>query len=214
MDRIKVYYARIESDYSDNDFSSYLNSLPSYLHEKLFKIKHTNTRNSKLFGLLLLQHVLKLEGGNEQVLTNLEYTSKGKPYIQGARQFNISHSGNMVVCAFSKREIGIDIEKIRNVNIKNFQSYFSDDEYTDIVNSSAINKLFFQYWTKKESFAKAIGEGLTISFANVNFNKNTINYKDQSWFNHELSIDNDFIANICVEQQYPNIEIEEIVFCN
>ena len=71
---------------------------------------------------------------------------KGKPYIIGTNQFNISHSGNLIVCAFSESKIGIDIEKIRNVNIENFRSYFSDDEYTDIANSSAINKLFFQYW--------------------------------------------------------------------
>jgi 4'-phosphopantetheinyl transferase len=215
MNRIKVYYTTIESDYSDFDILPYINSLPNSLHEKILKIKHNNTRYSKLFGLLLLQHGLKIEGNNEQILTKLEYTIKGKPYISGAnKKFNISHSSNLVVCAFSNSKIGIDIEKIRDVNIGNFRSYFSDDEYTDIENSSVINKLFFQYWTKKESFAKAIGEGLTISFANVIFNENRINYNHQNWFNHELSIKDDFIANICVEQQYSKIEIEEIIFHN
>ncbi len=214
MDRIKVYYTRIESDYSDKDFSLYLNYLPSYLHKKLLKVKHRNTRNSKLFGLLLMQHGLKIESSNEQVLSNLEYTSKGKPFISGASEFNISHSQNIVVCAVSNSEIGIDVEKIRDVNINNFKIYFSTDEYTDIENSSAINKSFFKYWTKKESFAKAIGEGLTISFANVNFNKNRISYNTKNLFSHEISINDNFITNICTEQQYPNIEIEEIIFYN
>ena len=212
MDRIKVYYTKLKSDYSDEEFSSYLNSIPSCLHEKLLKVKHTSTRNSKLFGLLLLQHGLKLEGSNDQIFTNLEYTSKGKPFISNASEFNISHSENLVICAFSKSSIGIDIEKIKDVNIENFRIYFSDEEYHNLKESPDVNNLFFQYWTKKESFAKAIGDGLTISFANVIFNNNTIHYKDQSWFNHELNIDDDFIANICTKQQHPNIEIEEIVF--
>ena len=38
---------------------------------------------------------------------------KGKPFIVGVENvfFNISHSGDYVVCSVSDREIGIDIEK-------------------------------------------------------------------------------------------------------
>ena len=44
MDRIKVYYTKIESDYSDFDILQCINCLPDLLHEKILKIKHNNTR--------------------------------------------------------------------------------------------------------------------------------------------------------------------------
>src|SRR5688572_22315652 len=39
----------------------------------------------------------------------------GKPFIRGARElhFNLSHSGDAALCAVSRREVGIDVQRIR-----------------------------------------------------------------------------------------------------
>lgn len=36
----------------------------------------------------------------------------GKPYVEGCAEFNISHSGDMVVCCIGDKQIGIDIEQL------------------------------------------------------------------------------------------------------
>ncbi len=96
-----------------------------------------------------------------------QYTSFGKPFIENCGiEFNLSHSGDCVLFAFTRSaEIGVDIERIRpisgmrDVARQNFAaSEFARWEATpdhDRVEA------FYRCWTRKESFIKAICEGLS-----------------------------------------------------
>ena len=45
-------------------------------------------------------------------------TETGKPYAKGLPvEFNISHSGDMVVCAVDDKPVGIDIEEVRPIDL-------------------------------------------------------------------------------------------------
>lgn len=94
---------------------------------------------------------------------NINKTEFGKPYVNNNKgiNFSISHSGEYVSVAFSTRNIGIDIEKISDscdyLNIA--KNFFTKNESNIITAEGNIN-LFYQYWTAKEAFVKAIGEGL------------------------------------------------------
>ena len=85
----------------------------------------------------------------------------GKPYIRRTPElyFNISHSGNIAVCAFSDREIGVDIEKIEEMDFKSIMKRFTDVDrrYVDEGDASV---RFKELWTFKESFVKCIGTGI------------------------------------------------------
>jgi 4'-phosphopantetheinyl transferase len=95
----------------------------------------------------------------------------GKPrLIQPGRErqlfFNLSHSREMalVACAIN-REVGIDIERI-DLSI-NFQEildrYFTASERLTFVSLERCQRRekFFEYWTCKEAYLKAIGLGLS-----------------------------------------------------
>ncbi|MHA1830457.1 MAG: 4'-phosphopantetheinyl transferase family protein, partial [Candidatus Helarchaeota archaeon] len=61
-------------------------------------------------------------------------------------------------------EIGIDIEKIREIPemdtvVKKFFSKYEKDTYNQLPDNQK-KKAFFNCWTRKEAFIKAIGEGL------------------------------------------------------
>ena len=97
----------------------------------------------------------------------------GKPYAENLDVgFNVSHSGDMVVCAVSSKPIGIDIEKIRPVNMKIARRVCSSDELEfifgyspseqDFVLTTDSEKLkrFFELWTAKEAFVKFKGTGI------------------------------------------------------
>lgn len=100
---------------------------------------------------------------------------KGKPYIinDASLFFNISNSHDICVYAFSRKaEMGIDIEKIRDLPDidllieKNLtpreKKYFRKDPDNKLTR-------FFQFWTFKESYLKAIGEGMRLTPENLEF---------------------------------------------
>jgi 4'-phosphopantetheinyl transferase len=103
-----------------------------------------------------------------QALT-FEYGSHGKPALadrhRGTITFNVSHSGELALFAFSRRgDIGIDIEAIRPMpdgdNIA--ARFFSAREVArfQALPHEAREEAFFRCWTRKEAYVKAVGDGL------------------------------------------------------
>lgn len=96
------------------------------------------------------------------------YTAHGKPYFDFATDifFNASDSNDLALYAITlNREVGIDIEFIR----ENFageeiaERFFSANEVAALqkLPSEQREEAFFNCWTRKEAFIKAIGEGLS-----------------------------------------------------
>ncbi len=89
----------------------------------------------------------------------------GKPFLVGAGDFhfNLSHSGEWVVCVIDSAPVGIDIEMIRPVEQDIARGFFSPVEYGDLMAKSEAERLhyFFSLWTLKESYIKVLGEGLS-----------------------------------------------------
>lgn len=92
----------------------------------------------------------------------------GKPYAKDlAVEFNISHSGNIVMCAVSNSPIGIDIEKIRSVDISVIKRVCNNDELDYVLQDNSY-KRFFEIWTFKEAYFKCIETGIT-DFLSVDY---------------------------------------------
>lgn len=103
----------------------------------------------------------------------LRQKDSGKPYVENFdAEFGISHSGDMVVCAVSDKPLGIDVEKIRPVNLKVALRVCSSDELEYIfghapkeqdftcTTDSAVLTRFFEIWTSKEAYVKFKGTGI------------------------------------------------------
>lgn len=116
---------------------------------------------------------------------------QGKPYAVGLDvEFNISHSGDMVVCAIDSSPVGIDIEKIRPIDLKVAKRICSNDELVylfgympneqDFVctTDKEILTRFFEVWTKKEAYTKWLGSGIdTVKIDSTYFTTQTLLYK-------------------------------------
>jgi 4'-phosphopantetheinyl transferase len=82
-------------------------------------------------------------------------------------QFNLSHSGNVVLYAFAlQRQVGIDIERIcADVPVLEIaQRFFAPAESAtlSVLSSPALQRrAFFNCWTRKEAAIKAVGCGLS-----------------------------------------------------
>ncbi len=89
---------------------------------------------------------------------------------EGLPYFNLSHSGEIAVAAFGDRELGVDVEQVKERKISSVIKKLSpgEREYvlggctsTDSVPEEAIRR-FMEVWTLKESYLKCKGMGLTV----------------------------------------------------
>ena len=99
----------------------------------------------------------------------------GKPYLANIKGifFNISHSGNIAICAVSEFEVGCDVEKIGSPNDNIARYCFAPLEYGQLMctkNSEERTILFYRFWTLKESFVKAVGLGLNLPLNDFSIN--------------------------------------------
>ena len=88
----------------------------------------------------------------------------GKPYfcVHPEIRFNISHSGNLVMCAVSDFEIGIDVQEKKCMNTDRIaKKIMSPDEYENYLTSPGREDFFFRAWVMKESYVKWTGDGIT-----------------------------------------------------
>ena len=117
-----------------------------------------------------LRQLLAERLGVDPASVELTYGRHGKPALaskHGAQlRFNLSHCDDLAVYAFvSGREIGIDVEAVRSVPdaddlAANFFSRRENEAYRAL--DPRDRPLgFFNCWTRKEAFIKALGEGLS-----------------------------------------------------
>jgi 4'-phosphopantetheinyl transferase len=123
--------------------------------------------------------------------------------------FNISHSGDWVVLVVSSSEqVGVDIEEIKKVDLAIAQRFFSNEEFVSITSRSEEDNQslhFYEIWTAKESYVKAVGKGLSIqlnSFSTVK-DKEMARIKtidDKAWFFQRFMIDQNYVITTCVDK--------------
>ena len=100
-----------------------------------------------------------------------EYTSNGKPILAAkpgydTLSFNLSHSGTFALYAVTHHgNIGVDIEYVRDDVVVGqiAQRFFSPGEISSLekIHKNKLTEVFYQYWTRKEAFLKATGEGVS-----------------------------------------------------
>lgn len=147
------------------------------------------------------------------------YSSRGKPDVVeklgGDRlRFNLSHSQGLVLYAVTRdRAIGIDIEHIRAIAEADqiVKSFFSDYEKTVYHNLPQCQKqaAFFNCWTRKEAFIKAVGEGLALPLDQFDVSltpgqpARLLGIKGDEaskyWSIHELTFDQNYASALAVE---------------
>lgn len=119
----------------------------------------------------LLRIVLAGYLGAQPQALRFRYLEKGKPELAepsgaSALTFNVSHSGGVALFGVTQgRPVGVDVEKIR----EDFDTeaiarrFFSarEQEQLAALPQDQRHRAFFRCWTLKESFIKALGEGLS-----------------------------------------------------
>lgn len=166
-DEVHVWLANLDS-YPASDLKSFISSDEVKRAERFHFAKD---RNHFIVARGLLRQLLAAYLKTAAVDLAFSYGAKQKPSLAGIEKgvlnFNLAHSHGRAAYAFSRnRELGIDLELIR----ENFggaeiaQRFFSRSEIEtlDTVPPELAAHAFFNCWTRKEAYIKAIGEGLSL----------------------------------------------------
>lgn len=168
-----------------------------------------------LIGDILARYLIckRLSTKNHELV--FETNSYGKPFLSNYNDvyFSISHSGNWVVCCVNRVPVGIDVEQIKLIDVKDIsERFFSKDEENSFMRKSANERYtyFYDLWTLKESYVKVIGKGFSIpldSFT-IKINENCINLcsKDEKndYYFRRYKIDENYKMAVCSrENKFP-----------
>ena len=101
---------------------------------------------------------------------------QGKPFVEPGHEFNLSHSGDLVLIAVSDVAVGVDVERVDRVraNESIADRYFDQSERRWIESSPDKDHAFYRLWTIKESVMKADGRGMSIPLEQVNVNVSSL----------------------------------------
>jgi 4'-phosphopantetheinyl transferase len=122
----------------------------------------------------MLRSLLAVYTGMSAAQVPIEYSPSGKPslpeFLANDLHFNLAHSHLRIVAAFARgRRVGIDVEWMRELRDAGgiVERYFSLDEVAAyrMLPPQARSRGFFNGWTRKEAFVKALGDGLGHSLA-------------------------------------------------
>ena len=147
---------------------------PAYFREALFRLPWPEKRerivryrqeDDRLRGLAawtLAAEMLRAEGVRD---LHLEHTQAGKPYLRYYTDlhFNLSHSGETVLCALSSAPVGCDVQTLGPARPELAARFFhlAEREYLASLAEKEAAEAFTRLWTLKESYLKAGGEGLS-----------------------------------------------------
>jgi len=146
-----LFHYSFNKQFDNNLWSNYLGLLPEEFQNEVLRYRRWQDRYNCLIGKLLVYAGYYAFCGETLKFDRFRKDAYGKPYIEDSDfYFNISHSGNKVVCIFSKYAIGIDIEEIADIEYTLFENVFSDQEMQKIT-EIGVSK-FYEYWTKKERY--------------------------------------------------------------
>lgn len=161
---IKIYILPIDEKINDNEFYRLLNFVSENRKESVQKFHFDIDKKLSLYSELLVRYIVcrELQISNDKI--KFLHGKHGKPYIIDFPNFhyNISHTHSAIAAAFSDSPVGIDIEKIRIAETEIAKRFFAETEIKYVFdNYTEIDIHFFDIWTKKESYVKYTGYGLS-----------------------------------------------------
>ena len=172
---IDIYIYNVKEIISERKKQLLFSVLSTAERSKIKRLKRAKDRKNALLSRYLLRNIIGELIGSKPKELIINKTKYDRPVLVNPDNqdwdFNVSHSGDWIVIGVSNNGgIGVDIEEIRPINMNIAKDCFTDKEIV-FLNRYEKKKLenFYKLWTLKESFVKAIGQGLSCPLKNFYF---------------------------------------------
>jgi 4'-phosphopantetheinyl transferase len=166
---VHLWQTRVDSESLQE--SDFLGALSRDEQTRANRFRFPKDRDQYIVGRSMTRAVLGCYIGCNPHEIRFCYSSYGKPGLPADFQtdlhFNLSHSEQLVLLAITYgSEIGVDVEFMRSnvVNGALAEKVFSAQEIATfhVLPLELKHRAFFNGWTRKEAFIKAMGEGLSM----------------------------------------------------
>lgn len=184
-------------DLSEEEYDKWYSLMSEDKQQRVDRFRYIEDKKRTVAGEMLARQAIARWCDVKAESIVFDTAKYGKPFAVGLNvEFNISHSGDMVVCAIDKHPVGIDIEQIRTIDLNIVKRICTDEELVCLFGHEpkeddfeqtpdiALLTRFFEIWTAKEAYYKCIGTG--IYDLKISPPKNTITFK----------IDEDYIVSV------------------
>jgi 4'-phosphopantetheinyl transferase len=149
-------------------------------HERIDRFHFEKDRHTALVARAFVRCLISCYLGGDPRAWDFGTVANGKPVLtsaSGAVEFNISHKRNVIAGAIIPGQggikLGVDVEPIAEDSevLAVASRFFAKDEVTELNTQAPDNRLarFCEYWTLKESYIKASGQGLSIPLMDFSF---------------------------------------------
>ncbi|HKI04756.1 MAG TPA: 4'-phosphopantetheinyl transferase superfamily protein [Thermoanaerobaculia bacterium] len=137
--------------------------------ERANRFRFDKHRRQYVVGRGALRTLLAAYTGTRPERVGFSYGPRGKPFLAppldaGGLQFNLSNSDELALAGFVLgREIGVDVELLRQMpDCEQISERFFSESERQVLRGLPAPKeeAFFNCWTRKEAYLKAVGEGL------------------------------------------------------
>ncbi len=186
-----------------------VNSFPENLTDKILLLMDTGSgiKPDYLLKQTLTRYNSSLDDCNISITKN-EY---GKPFVEKINtKFNISKTGNKFIIAFTNvDEIGIDIELISSDKVFSHKEIFFSLNEIELIRKDKSIKTFYKLWTRKESFLKFLGTGITDNVNEISLAKGRNIIETEIYSQSEGAYVNSFIisdeiyCSVCTSAKKP-----------
>lgn len=176
-------------DLSDSEYRKWYSLMSEEKQRRVDRFRFVDDQKRTIAGEMLARRMIEKWCKIDAESIVFGKKEGGKPYAKAlAVEFNISHSGDMVVCAVDDKSVGIDIEQIRPIDLKVAKRICTEEEllylfgykpteedYTYTTNNEILTR-FFQLWTAKEAYGKYLGKGIEVLLVKTNKPHYTVVY--------------------------------------
>lgn len=164
------WLCRKTEDFSRESLDQALLQMSPSRRAHILRMRHEKDRDRSVAAQLLLSQLMAQLDLPPAVIHR---AGNGQPYLENSQLYiSLSHSGDMVACALDTVPVGIDIEKIRPMDLRLCRRYFTSEEQAFVLQDMAIPEdpvcydpavlsRFFEVWTGKEAYFKRLGTGIT-----------------------------------------------------
>jgi 4'-phosphopantetheinyl transferase len=201
---IACYHTEITRSWTVDELQNKASSLPAAIRENIMAKRNNLDVQLSASGYLLLLELIKYFKVDVS-LKDIVFDEYKRPGFTNGFDFNISHSGNRVICcATDDGKVGVDIEEIKPIKI-NLDDYFNPAEQQHIRAAQNHDSELIKYWTRKEAVLKAIGTGVFTPLFDIDVSTDIVRYDEETYNLSPLMIDSEYkccIAYTTVQQLY------------
>ena len=170
MDEVHIWWTTLDRPISEVQHLQ--KTLSADELAKATRFRQPEDRDHFIVARGLLRVMLGHYLGREPTHVQFHYGLNGKPELAGESEidivrFSLSHSHGKALYAFTRgRAVGIDLEELRPhpTDEQIARHYFSPGENETLRNlpPGDRHRAFLRFWTRREAYLKARGEGLTV----------------------------------------------------